>query len=294
MSIKNYFTSRWGEGSIVEYDFGQLEVIGLAILSKDGQLKEDIRRGLDLHSVNTATLYNVDYEMVKKEVEAGNKAWASKRRVVKIFSFQLQYGAGARTMAENAGVDIETAQSFINAYYDRYPRVKEWQEETIKRVNDCACFTAHKSKKGFPVSATTINSPTGRMYKFYQLDAPGFMADRGEPVSFSPTQIKNYPVQGFSTGDIVPLALGRVYRYLLSIRDRAERIKFINTVHDSLIFDVHPDCNITVLRDIKTILESLPRTIQETWPRVGFDLPLTVGVEMGHSWGTCKPVSLGD
>jgi len=60
--IKECFTSRFEGGKIVEFDYSQLEVIGLAVLSKDPQLMKDLRDGLDLHCVNTASLYQKDYQ----------------------------------------------------------------------------------------------------------------------------------------------------------------------------------------------------------------------------------------
>lgn len=291
MSIKNYFTSRFEGGSMVEMDFSQLEIIGLAVLSNDTNLKDDIRAGLDLHSVNTATLHRVPYNLVLEAVKAGDKDWSLKRKIVKIFSFQLQYGAGPKTMADNAGVSIDKAREFIAAYYSRYPQVKYWQEECIEKVRQNADVSPRKTPKGFPARKSFLTSPTGRWYTFVEQDAPEFLRERGEMTSFSPTQIKNYPVQGFSTADVVPLALGKVFRYLLHSESR-EFIKFVNTVHDSLIFDVHPDLDIEVLRDIKAILEGMPDQINYLWPRVQFDLPLTCGVEMGPSWGECKPVEI--
>lgn len=293
MSVKNHFTSRFEGGSIVEMDFSQLEIIGLAILSNDKQLKQDINDGLDLHSANTATLFNEDYQFVCDQVNAGDKRWTAERKIVKIFSFQLQYGAGAKTMAESAGVTINEAKKFIEAYYTRYPGVKAWQEACIDTVHSRAEISTAKTFRGYPAEKSWLLSSTGRWYCFTEHDAPQFMRDKGIQTSFSPTQIKNYPVQGFSTGDVVPLALGRVFRYLLHSGSN-ELIKHVNTVHDSLIFDVHPDLDIEILRDIKMILEELPREINYLWPDVGFDLPLKAGVEMGTSWGECKPVDIGD
>lgn len=293
MSIKKHFTSRFDGGSIVEMDFSQLEVIGLAILSGDQQLKQDIKDGLDLHCVNTALLYGEDYQFVKDQVDKNKSEWVKKRKLVKVFSFQQQYGAGPKTMAENAGVDIEVAKRYIIEYRNRYPEVAAWQERRAEQVRANAIPSSRKTKLGFPADVSVIASPTGRLYKFYEYDAPDWMKEKGIHTSFSPTQMKNYPVQGFSTGDIVPLALGEVFRYLLHSVSN-EQIKLINTVHDSLIFDVHPDLDINVLRGIKQILESLPHRINKLWPLVDFDLPLSVGVEMGPSWGECEPVEIGD
>ena len=54
---------------------------------------------------------------------------------------------------------------------------------------------------------------------------------------FSPTQLKNYPVQGFATGDIVPEVLGRLRR-VLTEKGLSDKVLLVNTVHDSVLFDV--------------------------------------------------------
>lgn len=293
MSVKKHFTSRFKGGSMVEMDYSQLEVIGLAILSKDPQLKEDIECGLDLHCVNTAQLYGKDYQYVKDQVDKNKSEWVKKRKIVKIFSFQLQYGAGPKTMSESAGVSVKEAQAFIDAYYGRYSRVKEWQEDLILQVENRAQPSNTKSHKGYPCRKSIIHSNTGRMYAFTEKDAPAFMVERGTATSFSPTLIKNYPVQGFSTGDLVPLALGLVGEYLRK-QKIDDKIVMCNTVHDSFIFDVHPDCDIEHLRNIRDILQSVPDIVNKLWPAVNLDLPLTVGVEMGDNWADCKPVELGE
>lgn len=293
MSVKKHFTSRFEGGSIVEMDYSQLEVIGLAILSDDPQLKKDIRDGLDLHCANTAQLHNMTYEEVMKKYMAGDTYITAARKVVKIFSFQLQYGAGPKTMAESAECSVKEAQAFIDAYYTRYPRVQEWQEETIEKVKAAAISTNTKTFRGYPAAKSKLRSATGREYSFTEQDAPQFMRERGELTSFSPTQIKNYPVQGFSTGDVVPLVLGKIGEYLYKQRID-DKLVMCNTVHDSFIFDVHPECPIEQLRAIRDIMQGIPDTINFLWPYVNFDLPLSVGVEMGPNWADCKPVDIGD
>ena len=295
MSIKNTFVSRFGEqGAMVEMDYSQLEVIGLAILSDDKQLKQDIRDGLDLHCANTAQLYGADYNFVVNQVAMNDTEWVKRRKVVKIFSFQLQYGAGARTMAESAGVTIDEAKKFIEAYYSRYPQVKLWQDSNIEVVESHKVPTNKKTYRGYPASRSILRAATGREYAFYEQDAPNFMRERGTMTSFSPTQIKNYPVQGFSTGDVVPLALGMINRYI--IENQIEKsVVLCNTVHDSFIFDVNLENeNLDHLRNIKWILEDIPSLVNNLWPAVHFDLPLSVGVEMGPSWGEVKPFDLGE
>jgi len=77
--IKECFTTRFENGSIVNADFSQLEVVGLAILSLDQQLIADIRSGMDMHIVRAAKLFNIAEDKVTK----------LQRQLAKMLSFQL-------------------------------------------------------------------------------------------------------------------------------------------------------------------------------------------------------------
>jgi DNA polymerase I-like protein with 3'-5' exonuclease and polymerase domains len=299
-NIKQHFVSRFPGGKIVEMDYSQLEVIGLAVLSRDPQLKEDIRDGKDLHCVNTASLYETTYEKVKAAYDAGDPEWTKKRKTTKPFSFQLQYGAGAKSMAEDNGVELKFAQKFIDNYYGRYPRVKEWQEENIEIVKSSFQPSGTRTKMGYPADYGYFTTGTGRTYQFTEYDAPDFMKERGIHTSFSPTQIKNYPVQGFSTGDVVPLAFGEVVRYIVG-NNLDQHLLCINTIHDSILFDVcavgDPSFNnsadlLSDLGNLKKIMMSIPDSINNLWPDIQFDLPLHVDAEWGDNWAEMSALDL--
>ncbi len=291
-NIKECFISRHKGGGLVEMDYSQLEIIGLAVLSKDTQLKEDIQSGIDMHCMNAANMYNDTYlhvELIyKNPSHADHSLWKQRRQIAKVFSFQLQYGSGAQNMAESQGVHIKVAEEFIAQYYDRYKGVKKWQDRNIAQVKQYCEPTGKKSKLGFPVNKGYLQSPTGRTYEFIEYDSPEFMKKRGTHTSFSPTQIKNYPVQGFSTGDIVPLALGEIMKYVY-MQEIDESILLINTIHDSFIFDVpsqedFPDLFLHIWNLMK-IMKSIYMSANNLWPEVDFDLPLGVDVKTGSNWG---------
>jgi len=89
--IKECFVSRWGEhGSIVEVDFSQLEVIGLAHLSGDEVLTQDILDGKDMHCVNAAFLYNEDYDVIRKAYLDEDPLWVKRRGIAKGPGFLIQ------------------------------------------------------------------------------------------------------------------------------------------------------------------------------------------------------------
>ena len=108
----------------MEFDFGQIEVVVLAFLSRDRQLIQDIIDGVDMHVVNAANMYNISPTSVTKY----------QRKVAKGCTFQLQYGAGPHSMAKTWKIPVSLANRFIDEYYGRYPQVKAWQANNIKAV----------------------------------------------------------------------------------------------------------------------------------------------------------------
>lgn len=297
--IKSCFETRFEDGALVEMDYSQLEVIGLAVLCNCPVLKNDIRNGIDMHCQNAADLYNGDYLTVldayKHPTHHAHGEWIKKRKLAKAFSFALQYGAGAKSLANDNGVPLKLAQKFIANYYDRYPTIKEWQQENIEAVGCSAVPTGRKTPMGYPTMKGFLEMETGRIYEFEQFDAPDFLKEKGIHTSFSPTQIKNYPVQGFSTGDLVPMAIGEIAKYLY-YNDIEQEILLINTVHDSILFDCDNFGLISDthqhLRNLKTIMLSISDDINSLWPSIDFDLPLAVDAEHGKDWGNMKPLTL--
>ena len=275
--IKECFVSRFDGGALIEMDYSQLEVIGLAILSGDAQLKADLKSGIDMHSQNAALLFNNSYANVVNAVGLGLTEWVRKRKIAKVFSFQLQYGSGAQNMADSQGVPKKLAEKFIANYYHQYPGVKSWQENNIETVKRFHEPTGKKSVIGYPVNQGYLCSDTGRTYQFTEFDSPEFMKERGIHTSFSPTQIKNYPVQGFSTGDVVPLAIGELMRYIY-MNEVEDEILFVNTIHDSVFFDVDAKVLgkflIEHLGNLSEIMVSIVDSVNNLWPQIKFDLPL--------------------
>jgi len=290
-AIKKCFPSRWGkEGSIVEADFSQLEVIGVAFLSQDMNMYEDIENGIDAHSQSAAWLApylypgkGYTYKDIREGYLAGDSFFNKFRKSSKGPRFELQYGAGYKSIALNNKISEKAAKGFVEAYYGRYWRLKEWQEENIARVQQAAEHHGDRTPKGYPARRSTLVLDTGRRFTFIEQDAPDFLVERGVYTSFSPTAIKNYPSQGFATGDIVPLVMGKLMRKLATKPHLVDKCLTINTVHDSIIFDVHN----SVLKEssvlIKETMEAAPEFMKETFGIV-FDLELPVDVEAGLTW----------
>lgn len=272
--IKEVYDSRWGaDGYIVEVDYSQLEMVALAILSGDEQLQKDIRDGVDMHTELYKSLF-------------GRPPTKEERRPFKRCSFCLVYGGSAKAISEQSGLSLAEAGEFISKFYTRYPGVKRWHDEMVETIKrNRFSTTAKGAHSGSPLGAAVwVNPITQRRLRFAEYDTdPETMRWKKAP-SFSPTEIKNYPVQSFATGDIVPLMLGRVYRVLKNNPLLARNCLMVNTVHDSVEFDCHKDVLHIALPLIKDTMESVRAVVQEVFG-VDVGMDFKVEVKYGPNWG---------
>ncbi len=265
--IKKVFVSRWGEdGVIVEADFKQLEMVELAIVSGDKQLLKDIEDGVDMHDALFQSMYR--RKMEKEE-----------RKHFKRCSFCLVYGGGKKAIAQQGNISEADAQRFIDTFYTRYKGVKEYHDYIINLAESSRVNHGLKdSETGLPVGEFTYtNEHTKRQYWFRE-----YPTDWGT-INFSPSELKNYMVQGGATGDKVPLCIGKLYRVLRNHPTLREKCLLINTVHDSVLFDVHKDVIVEALKLIKETMERTPEFYEEAF---GYKMPLPLKVELsaGPNW----------
>jgi len=280
--IKTCFTSRFGkDGVIMEADFSQLEVVGQAFLSGDVQMKQDIRDGVDFHNKRLAYKLHTDYAKINYEVNINkNPKYIKMRKDIKTFSFQRAYGAGVNAIVESTGMSRSEVEELIAIEEAMYPMVSKYYESVSGEVCSSRIPTSGRTEQGFPQGKGVFKSITGREYWFKEYDS--FRRDKD--VDFSMPQLKNYPVQGFSTADIVPLVLGKLYRRIKEVDNWKGKVFLINTVHDSIILDVHKDCIQPVSAVVKFIMEEGGDYLNETFD-IGFDLPLRAEITWGDSWG---------
>lgn len=280
--IKKCIQSRFEGGFIMEADFSQLEVVGAAALTCDPMMMKDILDGIDSHSQSAAWLHTeYTYDQIREGYLAEDEFFTKLRKKSKAPRFELQYGAGAASIAENNGLTVEQAQGFIDNYYKRYAVLKEFQEEVIETVKRSRQPSSRRTEMGLPAGRGEYRNPTGRIFTFYEYDAPEFLRRRGQMTSFSPTQCKNYPVQSFATGDIVPMMLGHIYKMLMTDERLYGKCLLIGTVHDSVVFDVHPSVLDYAAKEIKRLMEQTPAYV-EKYLHVPFDMPLACDIDIGE------------
>lgn len=285
--IKSCFISRYKGGVLVQFDYSQLEIVCLAFLSKDSRLRDDLRSGVDMHCRMASFMTGVDYSIIVTAVASGDKEWIEKRKQAKALGFLVQYGGSATLMAKQTGLQVKDCKAFIKGYYNRYFEVKEWQEEIAMEVVTHRRPSKHMTPSGLQLAQSTIVSVTQRRYTFIEQLAPAWS---GKAISFSPTQMKNFPVQGVATGDLVPMMLGRWNRWLRT--NWPKGVKLINTTHDSAMIDVDFENMssgdvMALLNNSRAFLETAPDVFKEVFD-IEFDMPLKVDVEWGENWGDMK------
>lgn len=200
-------------------------------------------------------------------------------------------------MAAKNGIAEELASKFIKLYYDRYEVLQAWQNDNIKAVAASRAATKERTKLGEPRGKGMLTTDTGRMYTFMEEDAPEWMRKPkgawrpATAVSFSPTQIKNYPSQGFATGDVMAL-----FRAMLMEKYRNNPVDFtasvpVMTIHDSVMFDCfNLGWAFTTEQRCKDLADALPSKIESLWG-IRCDLPFKVEGKCGETWADMKPLS---
>lgn len=275
--IKHAFPSRFRNGVLLEADFSQLEVVGLAALSNDPVLIEDLLSGRDMHTYYTAKRLGIPESEVKPKDRGHTKK----------MTFQLQYGSGAPNMARKLGLKKEDAENFIAAYYERYAVVKLWQDENVEAVKRSRTPSGRRTKGGLPAGRGTLESASGRIYAFYETDPPDW-SRTGEP-TFMPTEIKNYPVQGFATGDVMALFRQKVLHWWLALPlKEAMKMLPVNTVHDSIMFDCYNRKYAEkVAGAMAKIASELPAQIESLW-ELHCPVPFKIESKAGPRWATME------
>lgn len=225
--IKQSFVSRYGKnGYLVEIDFSQLEIFGLALLTKDPELVRDLKNGIDQHAESATWLDpSRSYDEVVRGVKAGDRYFISLRKAAKAARFALQYGAYAPKIASVVGCSVGVAERFIDQYYKKYQKVKEWQDNMEKNFDDGRKIE-YVGSISYPRAYWEYESITGRRYRFESADLS---------TKAPTTKLKNYPVQGFATGDLVTYVLTLLAKWTCY---SGWKVSLIGSVHDSFLLDV--------------------------------------------------------
>jgi DNA polymerase-1 len=283
--VKAMFVSRFPGGKVGELDYSQLEVVVQGLLTGDKNLIRDINSGIDFHCKRVALKNNVSYEFAlyhcKNEEATDFAKWAAERTGCKVFSFQRAYGAGAKLIALSTGIPQEEVEALIKAEDKEYPGVPKFNAAVEREVNATAEPFRDPDRGWRVFRRGTWQAPTGTLYSWRSWDAPGWLRERGTSDTFSPTELKNYPVQG-TGGEIVQMVLGYLWRWFVSTDNFDGRALLTNTVHDCVWVDMHPDVVHTVIPGMQRIMQAVPGMLKKH-----FDwdcpVPFPVDAEIGDN-----------
>ena len=207
--------------------------------------------GVAIEEVSTG--FDVHSYTAKVITDAGQP---TDRQTAKAHTFAPLYGATGfgRTPAE---------AEYYTHFTEKYKGIGVWHSRLAKEA----------------IATGKITTPSGREFAF-----PDVVRKPNGRVSHF-TQIKNYPVQSFATADIVPIALLHIDKLLDGMMSCV-----VNTVHDSIVIDVHPDEERRVISVIEETNRVLPDLITIRWGLV-FNVPLELEAKIGPNWLDTKDVS---
>ncbi len=239
---------------LLKADYSQIELRIMAHLSKDENLAKAFKEGLDIHIATAAKIFNTPIEKITPE----------QRNVGKTMNFATLYGQGPRALSQQLGIDYATAREYIGEYFEQFPKVREWMQQTLE----------FGYKNGY------VETIWGRKRYIPELQAGNRMLKAaGERMAI------NMPVQGTSA-DMIKKAMVEINRQLTvdsgqgTGKKKNSNLKpvtcnLILQVHDELLFECDPK---TLDKTAKMVKEKMEQALK-------LDVPVIVDLKVGPNWG---------
>jgi DNA polymerase-1 len=224
--------------SVLAADYSQIELRIMAHLSGDKGLLDAFNQGLDVHKATAAEVFSVNLAEVSQE----------QRRRAKAINFGLIYGMSAFGLAKQLDIGRRDAQEYIDRYFDRYPGVLTYMENT----------RAAAYEMGY------VETLFGR-----RLHLPEINSSNGMRRQAAERTAINAPMQG-TAADIIKIAMLNVNAWL---KDNAD-IKMIMQVHDELVFEVPTDKLDYAKENIGQLMSNA----------ADLAIPLVVDIGVGDNW----------
>ncbi|MBN1783704.1 MAG: DNA polymerase I [Alphaproteobacteria bacterium] len=221
---------------LIASDYSQIELRVMAHLANVKNLIEAFNNHRDIHTETASKIFDIDNDSVS----------ASQRRKAKIINFSMIYGASPYGLADNLEVDIDTAKSFMQAYFNLYPEIKHYMAEKQDEAKT----------KGFVKTLFGRKCPIALTH--------------GRDANFTMRVAVNAPVQGTSA-DIMRLAMIKVSDRLK--KDQFET-KILLQIHDEIILESPKH---ETQKVIKLLREEMEHIIQ-------LSVPLKVDTNVGDNW----------
>jgi DNA polymerase I len=237
--VRQAFIARPGY-KIVAADYSQIELRIMAHLSKDTGLITAFAAGKDIHSATAAEVFGVSLSEVTTE----------QRRNAKAINFGLIYGMSAFGLSRQLNIPRHDAQKYMNLYFERYPGVLQYMEETRVVAKE----------KGY---VTTVFDR--RLY-LPEINSSNVMQRKG-----AERAAINAPMQG-TAADIIKMAMISVDKWIDSLAK--DEVRMIMQVHDELVFEIK-------LQELESYRLKIIDLMEHA---VSLDVPLIVEAGVGNNW----------
>lgn len=240
--IREAFRPQKSGWSYLAADYSQIELRLLAHLSKDPAFIHAFASNEDIHAFTASLIFGIPIQEVSKE----------QRNQAKTVNFGILYGQQAFSLAQELKTDMKTANAFIQMYFQRYSKVKEF-------LDSCKALARQTGK------AVTI---MGRERLIPEINSKNAM------IRMSAERFAiNTPIQG-SQADLIKMAMIQIDRKMTQ-----EKLKslMILQIHDELIFEV-PNEELTIME--KLVHEAMSGVMK-------LNVPLVVDIHVGKNWKEC-------
>ena len=229
------------EGNVLlSLDYSQIELRILAHIAKIDTLKQAFHEGQDIHALTASQMFNVPLENMDPMV----------RRQAKAINFGVIYGISGFGLARNLRIPRKEAQSFIDTYFERFPGIRAYMDETVSFAKENGYV---KTLFGRKVHTSEINA-------------------KGPQAGFAKRAAINAPIQG-TAADVIRRAMVRMPNAIAHLP-----AKMLLQVHDELIFEVNKDALNETTEVVRNIMEKASE------PVVKLDVPLVVDAGFGKNW----------
>jgi len=229
------------EGNVLlSLDYSQIELRILAHIAKIDTLKQAFHEGQDIHALTASQMFNVPLENMDPMV----------RRQAKAINFGVIYGISGFGLARNLRIPRKEAQSFIDTYFERFPGIRTYMDETVSFAKE----------NGY------VETLFGRKIHTSEINA------KGPQAGFAKRAAINAPIQG-TAADVIRRAMVQMPNAISHLP-----VKMLLQVHDELIFEVNKDA----LKETTEVVRNIREKASE--PVVKLDVPLVVDAGFVNNW----------
>ncbi|MFQ6753084.1 DNA polymerase I [Cereibacter sphaeroides] len=225
---------------LVSLDYSQIELRILAHIADIPALKQAFREGHDIHAMTASEMFNVPLEGMDPMI----------RRQAKAINFGVIYGISGFGLARNLRIPRADAQGFIDRYFERFPGIRGYMDETI----------------AFAKANGHVETLFGRKINTPEINA------KGPGAGFARRAAINAPIQG-TAADVIRRAMIRMPKAI-----RGMPATMLLQVHDELLFEVEEEAADALIERVREVMEGAAD------PAVKLTVPLTVEAGRGLNW----------